>query len=60
MAFKRIVLAVDGSPPSERAVTVSAALAAAVRAEVTVIHVHVDPVMIVAPVAPTEALQARG
>jgi nucleotide-binding universal stress UspA family protein len=56
MAFRRIVLAVDGSPPSERAVTVCADLAAALSAAVTVVHVTVDPVMVVPPVAPTEAM----
>lgn len=56
MAFRRIVLAVDGSAPSERAVEVCADLAAALGAEVTVIHVLVDPVMVVPPVAPTEAM----
>jgi len=56
MAFRRMVLAVDGSPPSERAVAVCAALAAALNADVTIIHVNVDPVMVVPPVAPTEAM----
>jgi nucleotide-binding universal stress UspA family protein len=56
MAFRRIVLAVDGSAPSERAVTVCADLAAALSAAVTVVHVTVDPVMVVPPVAPTEAM----
>ena len=56
MAFRRMVLAVDGSPPSVRAVEVCAALAAALGAHVTVIHVSVDPLMIVPPVAPTEAM----
>lgn len=58
MAFSRIVLAVDGSPPSERAVEVCAALAGALGAQVTVIHVNVDPLMVVPPVAPTEAMIA--
>lgn len=58
MAFRRIVLAVDGSAPSERAVEVCADLAASLGAEVTVIHVMVDPVMVVPPVAPTEAMVA--
>ena len=56
MTFRRMVLAVDGSPPSVRAVEVCAALAAALGAHVTVIHVSVDPLMIVPPVAPTEAM----
>jgi nucleotide-binding universal stress UspA family protein len=56
MAFRRIVLGVDGSAPSERAVVVCADLAAALAAEVTVVHVTVDPVMVVPPVAPTEAM----
>lgn len=56
--FKRIVLAVDGSPPSERAVGVCADLAASLGAEVTIIHVNIDPVMAVPPVAPTEAMIA--
>ena len=58
MPFKRIVLAVDGSPPSERAVAVCADLAASLSAEVAVIHVNIDPVMVVPPVAPTEAMIA--
>ena len=52
MAFKRIVLAVDGSPPSERAVTVSAALAAAVR--------EAEAVGAALLARAAEALQARG
>jgi len=47
---------VDGSARSERAVAVCAELAAALGAEVTVVHVTVDPVMVVPPVAPTEAM----
>lgn len=58
MAFSRMVLAVDGSPPSEQAVQVCAALAAALGAHVTVIHVNVDPLMVIPPVAPTEAMIA--
>jgi nucleotide-binding universal stress UspA family protein len=58
VVFKRIVLAVDGSPPSERAVSVCADLAASLGAEVAVIHVNIDPVMIMPPVAPTEAMIA--
>jgi nucleotide-binding universal stress UspA family protein len=53
-----MVLAVDGSAASERAVAVCADLAAALAADVTVVHVTVDPVMVVPPVAPTEAMIA--
>lgn len=56
MAFRRMVLAVDGSPASERAAGVCAALAAALSADVTIIHVNVDPVMVVPPAAPTEVM----
>lgn len=58
MAFRRIVLAVDGSPPSDRAVEVCGALAAALGAPVTAVHVDIDPLLVVPPVAPTEAMIA--
>lgn len=58
MVFTRILLAVDGSPPSDRAVEVCAALASALGAPVTALHVTVDPLMVVPPVAPTEAMIA--
>ncbi len=54
--FTQIVLGVDGSEASERAVAVMADLAAQLRSAVTVVHAVADAMMIMPPVAPTEAM----
>lgn len=43
MAYKRIVLATDGSPTAETAELVAASLTAATKARLTIAHAYVDP-----------------
>jgi nucleotide-binding universal stress UspA family protein/nitrite reductase/ring-hydroxylating ferredoxin subunit len=43
MAYKRIVLATDGSPTAETAERVAASLAAATKGQLTVAHAYTDP-----------------
>ncbi len=43
MAYKRIVLATDGSPSAETAEHVAATLTAATKAKLTIVHVAADP-----------------
>ncbi len=43
MAYKRIVLATDGSPTAETAELVAASLAAATKGKLTVVHAYTDP-----------------
>jgi nucleotide-binding universal stress UspA family protein/nitrite reductase/ring-hydroxylating ferredoxin subunit len=43
MAYKRIVLATDGSDSAETAEHVAATLAAATKGKVTIVHVYADP-----------------
>ncbi|HEY7756308.1 MAG TPA: universal stress protein [Actinomycetota bacterium] len=43
MAYKRIVLATDGSPTAETAERVAASLAAATKGKLTVVHAYTDP-----------------
>ncbi|MGH2348149.1 MAG: universal stress protein [bacterium] len=54
--FTHIVLGVDGSEASEKAVGMAAELASKLGSEVTVVHAVADPMMIMPPVAPTEAM----
>jgi nucleotide-binding universal stress UspA family protein len=54
--FTRIVLGVDGSEASGKAVDVAAEFAGMLRAEVTVVHAVADLMMMMPPVAPTEAM----
>ncbi|HEY3248974.1 MAG TPA: universal stress protein [bacterium] len=54
--FTQIVLGVDGSEASELAVAVAADLAAQLHAAVTVVNAVADAMMIMPPVAPTEAM----
>jgi nucleotide-binding universal stress UspA family protein len=54
--FTHIVLGVDGSEASEKAVGVAADLARTLQARVTVVLAVADPMMIMPPVAPTEAM----
>jgi len=54
--FSHIVLGVDGSEVSSKGVDVAAGLAATLQARVTVVHALVDPMMVMPPVAPTEAM----
>jgi nucleotide-binding universal stress UspA family protein/nitrite reductase/ring-hydroxylating ferredoxin subunit len=43
MAYKRIVLATDGSPSAETAEHVAATLAAATKGRLTIVHAYTDP-----------------
>lgn len=43
MAYKRIVLATDGSPSAETAEHVAATLAAATKGRLTIVHAYADP-----------------
>jgi nucleotide-binding universal stress UspA family protein/nitrite reductase/ring-hydroxylating ferredoxin subunit len=43
MAYKRMILATDGSPSAETAEHVAATLAAAAKAKVTIAHAYADP-----------------
>jgi len=54
--FTRIVLGVDGSDASGKAVEVTAELAGTLRANVTIVHAVADAMMMMPPVAPTEAM----
>ena len=43
LAYKRIVLATDGSPSAETAEHVAATLTAATKAKLTIVHAAADP-----------------
>ena len=54
--FKQVVVGVDGSDASDRAVTAAAALAAELKSAVVIVHAVADAMMVMPPVAPTEAM----
>lgn len=54
--FTHIILGVDGSEASNKAVGVAAELAKKLAAKVTVVYAIADPIMVMPPVAPTEAM----